>query len=188
MHTKHRVAWIYGVVLLVLLSSLIEPSRAEPLDTATIQVIVQIPMIVTLDTDTNQLVFEQRDFDFLTTSNASLDENGIVVTKPAALTLTARGNVGYTVTVSVESDVLVSSEGYQLLASQLRWRRSGVDEEWHEFSTQDKQVFVRMDPGESITDVDFQLLATWDNPAATYEGTIIYTIIAHGYERENGGV
>lgn len=177
------MACVCGVVILALLVCFAGISWAEPLDTATIQVIVHVPMIVTLDTDTNELVFEQADFDFLTDPNATQDATGIRVTKPAALTLTARGNVGYTVTASVESDALVSSEGYELPASQLRWRRSGTDDEWYPFSTKDEQVFVRMDPGESITDIHFQLLATWDNPATTYHGTITYTIIAHGYER-----
>lgn len=184
MYGKLGVVWICGVVLLALLVCSVGTSWAEPLDTATIQVIVHVPMIVTLYTDTDQLVFEQADFDFLTDPNVSQDATGIRVTKPAALTLRARGNVGYTVTVSVDSDALVSSEGYELPASQLRWRRSGSDVDWYPFSTEDEQVFVRMNPGESITDIDFQLLATWDNPATTYHGTIMYTIIAQGYERD----
>lgn len=181
MHGKLRSAWICGAVLLMLLACF-ATSWAEPLDTARIQIIVRLPMLVTLDTDTKLLIFEQTDFDFLTAADAAQATAGIWVTKPAALTLTAQGNVGYTVTVSIESDQLVSAEGYELPVSQLRWRRSDSDDGWYPLSTRDEPVCVQMQPGESITEIDFQLLATWDVPAATYEGTVVYTIIAHGFE------
>ena len=178
---ERRFSW--RLVLFVLLAGLLGQAGtvagARTLDSSTVQIIVTVPMWVTLDTDTGLLLIEDRDF-VLTVDDTESGTEGILAVKPEALKLVARGNVDYSVMVSLESDALVSVDGeYEIPVWDLRWRRSEGDDEWWPLSTEDEPVIVQMEPGESIIDIDFLLLAAWDVPATTYTGKVVYTIIAH---------
>ncbi len=180
MHCKALPMVLCWVCVLSLLSGS-TIALAEPLDEATVQVIVHVPEIAILDVDRAVLVFEESDFDYASLPGTELVEQGIVITKEAALNLIARGNVAFSVLVVAENDALFSTTGgYQLPVNQLRWRVAGSGDEWMPFSTEDTAVLVRLEPGQTFADIDFQLETTWDNPAATYEGNIVYTVVPNG--------
>lgn len=141
---------------------------AQELTQVSIPVIVHIPQSLVIEADKLELVFETADFQDPET--ALLTDEGILVTKEQAVKVRIKGNVG--------CEVLISALA---LPFRLQWRRHPSGS-WFlvPFETEPMVAARSQEPGELELELDFRLLATWQDSPEKYEGTILLTVIPIG--------
>lgn len=168
------------LVLPVLVLTFVSTASAQVLRIATMQIVMGIPQVLWVDLGADKLVFEEEDFDI--TKDAILLEEGILATKPAAVRVRAGGNIGYAIYASSLGDAFVGPRGARLPTSQMGYRRVGSSEDlpWQALKPKDsilEPILVSPIAGESTFDMDYRLLATWQDAPGTYEGVIVYTVV-----------
>ncbi|MFY9494933.1 MAG: hypothetical protein WAQ48_04550 [Limnochordia bacterium] len=156
---------------------LLAGSAAHALDRANMSVSAIVPQMIHLELDAGELVFEHEDFDYIM-GTAERTKTGVVATKKRALLATVSGNVPYTLLISAPEEYFFGQRGGLIHISQLRWRLppdSDV-EAWKEITLERRPV-MSGPPGVAEVTFDFQLIATWENPAETYTGEILLTVV-----------
>ncbi len=169
---------ISAILIFVLLLACAGVTCAE--DRADIPVTGRIPQMIVMILDTRELVFDEVDFDYLL-GTAHLTRVGVIATKKQAVKATISGNVYYTLSISAPEEYLTGTNGGFLHISQLRWRLPARRDAngWESISLE--RVPVQSGPPGTIeVRFDFQLTAYWDNPAQTYSGQILLTVIPDG--------
>lgn len=168
------------VILCILILTLILGGPGGVLayyDKADVPVTIRILPTIIMELDATELVFNEVDFDYLLGA-AHLTRVGIVATKGRAVTATISGNVPYTLLISAPEEYLPGVYGGFIHISQLRWRLPGADDDHGWQSITLERVPVRSGPPGTITvPFDFQFMAYWENPAQTYTGQILLTVI-----------
>ena len=174
---------IRSMALLIALYVLSGYALASDLGNADVPVIVRIPQMIVMTLDANELVFEESDFDYHL-GPARLVKSGVVATKNQAVTASISGNVPYSLLVSSSDEYLTGSDGGLIHISQLRWRLA--DEEVQEDNWQpitiERTPVTGGPPGTLTVEFDFQLIALWENPAQTYRGVILLTVIPDSHD------
>ena len=168
------------LVILGLLVVLAGAVNAQVLDTATIQVVLNIPQSLWVSVSVSELVFEEEDFD--TTREAVLLEEGILAHKRGAVRVVVGGNVGHALFVSSLEDAFAGPNGARLPSSQMGYRMTTANDgaRWYELQTKTntrEAFFERLTAGRTVFDMDYRLLTTWQDAPGTYEGTIVYTVV-----------
>jgi len=166
---------ISGMVIFALILTSTRMVYAE--DKAEIPVIVRIPQMIAMSLDTSELVFDEVDFDYVL-GTAQFTRVGVIATKKQAVTATIWGNVHYTLSISAPDEYLTGANGGLLHISQLRWRLPDPDNAngWEPISLERVPV-QNGPPGTQEVKFDFQLMAYWENPAQTYTGEILLTVV-----------
>lgn len=153
------------------------PGAVWAFDPAEVPVAAIIPQIVVLELDTTELVFEEKDFDYVFGS-AQRVKLGVVATKEKAVVATVSGNVPYTLSIAALGEYLQGNQGGLIHISQLRWRLTdSPDRDQWEPLTLERVPVKSGPPGTMEVRFDFQLIALWENPAQLYTGDIILTVI-----------
>lgn len=166
--------------ILCMLLVFVTPVSGHILDTATLQVILNIPQNLWVKVSVSELVFGEEDFD--TTKDAIMLEEGILATKRAAVQVVVAGNIGHALFVSSLGDAFRGPHEAELPSSQMDYRMttSSDDSQWYALGPRSYTggaFFQRATPGRTTFNMDFRLLATWQDAPGTYEGTIIYTVV-----------
>lgn len=173
---KAALGFLLTCVLLVLTST----ANAKVLDTATLQVFLNIPQNLWVKVNVSELVFTEKDFD--TTKNAVMLEEGIQATKRAAVQVVVAGNVPHALFVSALDDAFQGSQQAKLPSSQMDYRMTTPDDtdRWRQLGQKNhtsEPLFRATTIGKTTFHMDFRLLATWQDAPDTYEGTIVYTVM-----------
>ncbi|NMB10925.1 MAG: hypothetical protein GX977_01425 [Firmicutes bacterium] len=169
---------VLGILCMLLV--FVTPVSGQTLDTATLQVILNIPQNLWVRVSVSELVFEEKDFD--TTKDAIMLEEGILATKRAAVQVVVAGNVGHALFISSLEDAFQGPNEATLPSSQMDYRMtaSSDDGQWHQLGPRSytgEAFFQTATAGRKTFNMDFRLLATWLDAPGTYEGTIIYTVV-----------
>lgn len=166
----------------VLVLTLIGAGVVQAQNQVQIPVIIHIPQIIIMTLDATELVFDKVDFDYVL-GTARLTKVGVIATKREAVTVTIEGNVPYTLYISAPEEYLIGVSGDLLHIFQLTWGLSqreadGQNEEEKMQALTLERVPVQSGPpGKLEIKLDFQLTAYWENPAQTYTGDILFTVI-----------
>lgn len=166
-----------SAALLALCIVLAFPGAVWALDSADVPVTAKIPQMIILELDATELVFEESDFDYVLGA-AQRVTVGVVATKEQAVVATVSGNVPYTLSISAPHEFLVGLNGGLIHVSQLKWRLSDSKDrdDWRPLTLE--RVPVRSGPpGTMEVRFDFRLTAFWENPAQSYMGEILLTVI-----------
>ncbi len=146
-------------------------------DQADIPVTLRIPQMIIMKLDATELVFKEVDFDYLLGA-ANLTRVGVIASKKRAVSATIRANIPYTLFVSAPEEYFLGVSGGELHISQLKWRLSDpADANMWESITLERVPVQSGQPGTMKVPFDFQLTAYWENPAQTYRGEILLTVI-----------
>lgn len=169
--------------LLSIVLALAAPARAQVLDTAALQVILNIPQNLWVSVSVSELVFDEDDFD--TTKDAIMLREGILATKRGAVQVVVAGNVGHALYVSSLDEAFQGPYEAKLPSSQMEYRMatSSDDDKWYQLGPKSytgTAFFEQAAPGRTKFNMDFRLLVTWMNAPGTYEGTIVYTVVPLG--------
>jgi len=166
----------------VLVLTLIGAGVVQAQNQVQIPVIIHIPQIIIMTLDATELVFDKVDFDYVL-GTARLTKVGVIATKREAVTVTIEGNIPYTWYISAPEEYLFGANGDLLHISQLTWGLSrgeadGQGEGGEMRALTLERVPVQSGPpGKLEIKLDFQLTAYWENPAQTYTGDILFTVI-----------
>ena len=174
----YMVRLTMALVLLVMMSS---AGLAELLPREDVPVAVNIPQWVILEVTPAALEFEEEDFDFET---ATVDDAGVTAVKEEALELRSAGNIPYSITISVPTDQ--PSFRHTTLpeiipVGNMRWGitpLSGTAGILSELTDQGVVIESYDSAGRDRSiPLDFDLLVNWENPAGSYEGIVLFTVV-----------
>ncbi len=170
------------LVTLLMLFGTWNAGLAQELAQVRLPVIVEVPQLVILEVNRDEIVFAASDFQ--DPEQAEVTDEGITVTKRQALNVQAFGNLGYQILISTLAGAYggLQGGGGVLPTSQLQWRVSQGDDGdngWSPLPIEGDRapVMERRTPGRLAFDLDFRLFVTWEDSPDNYEGTILFTVV-----------
>lgn len=156
-------------------------------------VTVDIPGLLVLELDPDELVFSEEDI--LRGEHPDGDTTILIASKISSdvdktLTIRTIGNMSYVLMIGTEQKYLTSSEG-AIPFTRLEWRHSlgdgEIDDEspWNPVDWTNDIELTRGYAGEEIlTYLDFRVIVHVTDPIGDYQGELIFTLSANGEKSE----
>ncbi len=171
-----KIFWIGIVVSLLLVTAVVSAGSPETLATANLEVKANIPAMIVIDLDAEELVFTN---EMILAAMADEEDGQFYVDHDTPLTVNVKGNIGYHLEISAEGeDLLDGAQGIPM--DRLSWRHEQeLSSSWTDLSIEDELVLTQNTAGTiKQYELDFRLLVDITDPIGEYEGTLVFTLSA----------
>lgn len=153
---------------LLLLGPMTALAQVNPLANAQITVLIMVPPILRVETESNEIVFTAQEV-----RDGEQADGSFVVEKEQAIRLTTTANVPHSLWVSASSDVFIGENG-TIPSNRLHWRWARGN--WWPLSTELQLVRESMIPSRNLLDMDLRLVLEITDPPGSYDGEILFTL------------